>query len=88
MNEFELNQYDKIFISEFKGVKSLDLGYTGKNGENYPRKIKREFGRDNWKDAYFKIQFKDDAQFAEFVAWLNARLEALTGAVDGDDIPF
>jgi len=60
---FQLNKYDTLFIDDYKGKKSLALGYKGRDGKMYPKKIQQEFGKGNWKDSFFKIQ-------REFAEWL------------------
>jgi len=63
---FKLNQYNTLFISEYKGKKSLCMGYVGTDGNPYPHKIQQKFGKNSdWKDAWFKIPFEDDAQAIE-----------------------
>ena len=67
---FQLNKYDTLFIDDYKGKKSLVLGYKGRDGKMYPKKIHQEFGKGNWKDSYFKVPFADDTQIREFAEWL------------------
>jgi len=71
---FTLNKYDTLFIDDYKGKKSLALGYIGRDGKAYPKKIRQEFGRENWKDSYFKIAFESDDQLREFAKWLMSQV--------------
>lgn len=67
---FQINKYDSLFIDRYEGKVSLALGYKGRDGKMYPRKIRQEFGKGNWNDSWFKIKFENDEQIREFAEWL------------------
>ena len=83
---FKLNQFNTAFVSEYKGKKSLDVGYVGSDGNPYPHKIQKTFGKNpEWKDSHFKIPFESEAQLKEFATWL---MNEVNPPGTAEDSPF